>query len=205
MEKRESASPHAFDEAYYRRFYLDSATKVRNASEQASLGRFVFGYLAHLGLPVRRVLDLGCGLGQWRQELAKHHRAATYQGVEFSPYLCGKFGWDQGSVSDYKGRGRFDLVICQSVFQYLDDGEAKAGIDNLARLCRGAVYLEIITSLDWRKHCNRKMTDGNVFLREGSWYRKHLDRHFRSAGGGLFLPKQSPAVLYELEGELRRP
>lgn len=202
MAKTASPSPQSFDAAYYRKFYLDPATKVRNASGQANLARFVFGYLAHLGLPVRRALDLGCGLGQWRKELAKHHPAASYQGVEYSPYLCGKFGWDQGSVADYKGRGSYDLVICQSVFQYLDDKQAKAGIDNLGRLCRGAVYLEIITALDWRKHCNREMTDGNIFLREGAWYRKHLDRHFRSAGGGLFLPRKSPAVLYELEGGL---
>jgi SAM-dependent methyltransferase len=190
----------AFDEEYYRRFYLNPATRVSAAPAQARLADFVFGYLAHLEVPVKRVLDLGCGLGQWRKELAKHHPKATYQGVEFSPYLCEKLGWVRGSVADYRGRGRYDLVICQSVFQYLDDAEAKAGIRNLARLCRGAVYLEIITRKDWREHCNREITDGNIHLREGAWYRKQLDRHFRSIGGGLFLPKDSPAVLYELEG-----
>ncbi len=195
-----SPAPHTFDEAYYRRFYIDPKTRVRGSTGQARLAHFVFGYLGHLGLPVKRVLDLGCGLGQWKKELAKHHARASYQGVEFSLYLCEKFGWAQGSVVEYTGKGQFDLVICQSVFQYLDDKQAVAGIKNLAKHCRGAVYLEIITKLDWHKHCNRDMTDGNIFLREGDWYKSHLDKYFRNAGGGLFLPKKSPTVLYELEG-----
>ncbi|MDB5105886.1 MAG: Methyltransferase type 12 [Fibrobacteres bacterium] len=190
----------AFDEAYYRRFYLDSDTRVRSGQAEERLARFVFGYLGHLGIPVRRALDLGCGLGRWRGILARHHPRADYTGVEISPYLCEKYGWLRSSAADFKGRGRYDLVLCQSVFQYLGDEEARNAVANLARLCRGAVYLEIITKRDWELHCNRKMTDGKIYLRDAAWYRKLLAPHFRSAGGGIFLPKDSPVVLYDLEG-----
>jgi SAM-dependent methyltransferase len=189
----------AFNEAYYRRFYLDTKTRVRSGAAEERLARFVFGYMGHLGLPVRRVLDLGCGLGGWKRVLSRHHRGADYTGVEISPYLCGKYGWTQSSAADFRGRGRYDLVLCQSVFQYLGDEEARKAVANMARLCRGALYLEIITKRDWEIHCNRKMTDGKIHLREASWYRKLLARHFRSAGGGIFLPKDSHAVLYDLE------
>lgn len=189
----------AFNEAYYRRFYLDKGTRVRSSAAEARLARYVFGYLGHLGIPVKRVLDVGCGLGRWRGQLARHHPRAGYTGVEISPYLCAKYGWEKSSASDFRGRGRYDLVLCQSVFQYLGDADARAAVENLARLCRGALYLEIITKGDWELHCDRKMTDGKVHLRTGSWYRKLLERHFRSAGGGLFLPKDSRVVLYELE------
>jgi len=191
----------AFNEAYYRRFYLNPSTRVRSGAGNMNLARFVFGYMGHVGLPIKRVLDLGCGLGQWRKQVASHHPRASYTGVEISPYLCAKYGWAQGSAADFRGQGRYDLVLCQSVFQYLSDAEVKAAVENIARLCRGALYLEIITKRDWEDHCDRKMTDGKVHLREGSWYRKLLGRHFRNAGGGLFLPKDSPVVLYELEGE----
>jgi 2-polyprenyl-3-methyl-5-hydroxy-6-metoxy-1,4-benzoquinol methylase len=189
----------AFNEAYYRRFYLDSRTRVRSSTAEARLADFVFGYLGHLGIPVKRVLDVGCGLGKWRSLAARHHPRATYTGVEISPYLCAKYGWTQSSAADFRGRGRYDLVLCQSVLQYLGDEEARLAVANLARLCRGAVYLEIITKRDWQMHCNRSMTDGKIHLREDRWYRDLLAAHFRSAGGGIFLPKDSPVVLYELE------
>lgn len=199
MTSKLAGAPERFGEAYYRRYYLDPGTRVRAGGALDRLAAFVFGYMSHLGLPVRRVLDLGCGLGHWRTPLAERHPGAAYTGVEISPYLCDRFGWDLGSAADYRGRGRFDLVICQSVIQYLPDGEARAAIANLARLCRGAVYLEIITAEDWRDNVDQRVTDGNIHKRTEAWYRKELGTHFRSAGGGLFLPKDSPVVLYELE------
>ena len=148
---------------------------------------------------MKRVVDLGCGLGKWQGLLAKRHPRADYTGVEYSPYLCGKYGWTRGSAADFQGRGLYDLVLCQSVIQYLGDEDARLAVANMARLCRGAVYLEIITKRDWRDHCDRKATDGQVHLRAGAWYRDLLAPHFRNAGGGLFLPRDSGAVLYELE------
>ncbi len=188
-----------FGEAYYSRFYRDPATRVRGSGHQARLAGFVFGYLSHLGLPVRRALDLGCGLGHWRTSLARWHPRASYAGVEFSPYLCARFGWEEGSAADYVGRGTYDLIICQSVLQYLPDEGVRKAAANMARLCRGAVYLEIITAEDWRQHVDQSVTDGKAHMRPAQWYRKELGEHFRSAGGGLFLPKDSPVVLYELE------
>jgi SAM-dependent methyltransferase len=189
----------AFGEDYYRRFYKDPATRVRAGSAQSRLADFVFGYLSHVGVPVRRMLDLGCGLGHWRADLARKHPRATYTGVEISPYLCARYGWESGSAADFRGRGRYDLIICQSVLQYLPDAGVKAAVANMARLCRGALFLEIITAGDWRDHCDQRVTDGNIHMRTESWYRKELGRHFRSAGGGVFLPLDSPVVLYELE------
>ena len=136
----------AFNESYYRRYYRDPGTRVRSATADGRLARFVFGYLGHLGIPVKRAVDLGCGLGQWRGQLAKHHPRAAYTGVDISPYLCAKYGWEQSSAADFRGRGRYDLVLCQSVFQYLGDAEARAAVENLARLCRGALYMEISTT-----------------------------------------------------------
>lgn len=190
----------AFDAAYYRRYYLDPATRVDHPRARRRLAVFVLAGLDHLGIPVRRVLDLGCGMGHWRKELAALRPSARYIGVEASPWLCGKLGWERGTVDGYRGRGRHDLVICQSVLQYLDDRAARAGVENLARLCRGALYLEALTREDWDRHCNRKVTDGRVHLRPAAWYRRLLARRFRPVGGGIWIPKDSEVVLYELEG-----
>lgn len=189
----------AFDQPYYDRFYRDPATRVATRGATTRLGRFVCSYLRHLGQPVRSVLDLGCGLGLWREVVRRHHPDATYRGVELSRYLCRTHGWQRGSVVDYRASHPFDLVICHGVLQYLDAGEARRAIRNLARLCGGAMFLEALTVEDWERNCDQSVTDGDVYLRPAAWYRLELGRHFTSCGGGVFLSARSPAVVYELE------
>jgi SAM-dependent methyltransferase len=188
-----------FDRAYYDRFYRDPRTRVTTRREVRRLGAFVLAYMDFLQLPVRRVLDAGCGLGYWRDVIAEHRPRARYVGIEISPVLCGELGWEQASVADYRGRGRFDLVVCQGVLQYLDDREAARAIDNLGRLCRGALYLEALTGEDWQQACDRSATDGRVHVRSADWYRRRLRKHFRACGGGLFVQREAPVVLYALE------
>ncbi len=191
------AKRYEFDEDYYRRFYGD--IRVSDVKELAELGDFVCAYLRYLGQPVRRVLDIGCGLGFWYEALARHYPKARYTGVEISDYLCGQYGWTRGSVVDFKARAGFDLVICTDVLQYLPNADASAAIDNLAKLCRSAMYFNLLTREDWEENCDRERTNGDVYLRSSDWYRRRLRRYFVQVGGGLFVSKGSPTVLWELE------
>jgi SAM-dependent methyltransferase len=189
----------SFDAEYYRRYYGDRGTRVADPESCALLADFVFAYLAYLRLPVERVLDVGCGVGLWRREVLRHRSGALYVGVEKSGYACRKYGWEQGCLTCYRPAEEFDLVICQDVFQYLDDAEAEAAIRNLPTLSRSAFYLQILTREDWEHACDRRITDGDVHLRPAAWYRRRLRRRLVACGGGIFLAKGAPAVLYELE------
>lgn len=194
----------SFDEAYYKRYYESARTRVTTPAEVARLANFVTAYLKHLQLPVKRVLDMGCGLGYWQQPLARAYPRAKYVGVEYSQYLCERHGWQQGSVVDYRARSPFDLIICQGVLQYLPDAEAAAAIANLAELCRGALYLEALTREDWEQNCDQRRTDPALRLRLASWYRRHLYRYFTACGGGLFVCHDAPVTLFELERNSQR-
>ena len=194
-----------FDADYYRKFYRDRRTRVSDRKATQKLARFVAGYVGHLELPVRSILDIGCGLGHWQREAVEHWPRARYYGVEYSSYLCEEKGWTQGSIVDFdptsmRRSGTFDLVICQGVLQYLEDHQAARAIGNLGRWCKGALYLEALTKQDWRAHCDRERTDSAVHLRSGDWYRRRLARHFRDCGGGLFASKSAGITLFELEG-----
>lgn len=188
-----------FDEKYYDRFYGSPRDRAAYRREEERLGDFVCSYLKYLGQPVRRVVDIGCGLGQWRQIIARHFPRASYTGVEQSEYLCTKFGWVHGSAVDFESPAPFDLVICKDTLQYLSPKAFRAAAANLAALCRGVIYVSVLTTEDWKDVCDRKRTDDRVYLRTGDWYRGVLDRHFTNLGGGVFLSPQSQALPWELE------
>lgn len=188
-----------FDAEFYRRYYEDPATRVASETEAERLGDFICAYTAYLGLRVRRVLDAGCGLGQLRRPVLRHFPAARYTGLEVSEYLARRHGWVHGGLEDFHPRGAFDLVICHDVLQYLDDRSAARAVANLARLCRGILYVSTLTLEDWRGAADRSRTDGDVHLRPVDWYRRRLDRAFLSLGGGLFARRGRAPVLWALE------
>jgi SAM-dependent methyltransferase len=188
-----------FDKAYYARYYENPRTRVASDDDSRRLARLLAAYLGYLQQPVRNVLDLGAGLGQMRPALRAEFPNATYVGVERSEYACERYDLRQGSVVDFKARGRFDLVICKGVLQYLNRDEAERALENLSALCRGCLYLEALTREDWDDAADRRVTDGEVYLRPARFYKSRLSRTFRSAGAGVFVHQRSPAVLYSLE------
>ena len=188
-----------FDERYYARYYRDARTRVTEQSDSDQLAAFIAGYLGYLGQPVRNILDLGCGVGVLQKPLLKRFAGARYVGVERSQYACEQYGFRQGSVVDFRARGRFDLVICKGVLQYLDARASDRALAHLGELCRGCLYLEALTREDWAEAADRKRTDGDVYLRPASFYKRRLRGPFQAAGGGIFVHERSPAVLYALE------
>ena len=188
-----------FDAAYYERFYLDPRTRVAESADIEIQARFLASYLDYLKIHVRRILDLGCGLGRLREPLLARFPRARYTGVEVSEHLCAELGWVHDSVATFRSRRRYDLVICQDVLQYLDDGQAEQAMQNLARLCRGALWFGALTREDWEENCDQSRTDGDGYVREGIWYRDRLAGAFVCAGGGVFVARRAGVVMFELD------
>ncbi|MGE4329237.1 class I SAM-dependent methyltransferase [Diaphorobacter sp.] len=196
----QSASEQWFDEAYYQRYYFDKKTRVVDPAHADRLGAFVCSYLQYLRVPVQRVLDMGCGIGLWQGMVARHLPGACYQGVEYSAYLCQRYGWQRGSVVDYAAPEPFDFVICQGVLPYLSAQDLRRALDNLGRLCRGALYLEAVTHEDYeRGTIDEGLTDPRQHRHRAQTYRQGLERHFIDMGGGLWLSRQAQVPLFALE------
>jgi hypothetical protein len=86
------------------------------------------------------------------------------------------------------------------VLPYLDESEVGSALQNLHKLCRGALYLEAVTKEDRENGViDIGKTDGRIYLRGAGWYRKRLSRYFIGGGGGLFFPLDTNAALFELE------
>jgi 2-polyprenyl-3-methyl-5-hydroxy-6-metoxy-1,4-benzoquinol methylase len=189
----------AFNSAYFRKYYFNAATRVTNAAEMRGRAQLIAAILRHANIPVRSILDAGCGIGLLRKPFAAAIPRARYTGLENSEYLCTRYKWAKGSVTDFVPRSQSDLVICYDVLQYLDDRDASRAIANLAKLSRAAVYLSALTREDWRENCDRVRTDRAVHLRPGDWYRRRLKRRFNYLGFGVWLRKDVTAILWDLE------
>ena len=185
-----------FNARYYSKWYEEDLETRRYIADKAA--QFVFAYVEHMDSSIGTVLDLGCGLGLWRDALQRHSRRIRYTGVEFSSHLCRKLGWERGDVRTYSPGRTFDLVICQAVLQYLPDSECEAAIDNLARLSRRFLFLEVLTSADAKEVCAPDGTDFDVHVRDARWYRQRLGRHFVNLGGGLYAKPAMRPHFYEL-------
>lgn len=195
-----SASDQWFDEAYYQRYYFDKKTRVVDPEHAGRLGAFVCSYLKYLRVPVKRVLDLGCGIGLWREVVAQHFPDASYHGVEFSEYLCQRFGWERGSVVDYPSAEPFDLVICQGVLSYLNPPDLKLALHNLGRLCQGALYVEATTREDYERDIiDDELADPRLFRHRAELYRRGLQQGLTELGGGVWLSRKAEVPLFELE------
>ena len=195
-----SADSNKFDEAYYQRYYFNKKTSVVDPEHVSRLGTFVCSYLQYLRVPVQRVLDVGCGIGLWRDVIKRHYPHAQFQGVEYSEYLCGRFGWERGSVVNYQASTPFDLVICQGVLPYLSAPDLKLALRNLGRLSCGALYVEAVAREDWEHDTvDETLTDPSLHQHPASWYRHGLTEGFKELGGGVWLSRQAELPLFALE------
>ena len=120
--------------------------------------------------------------------------------VDVSEHAYHKYGHDLRDISVWAPSRKFDLVICQSVLQYLNDRAAKSAIKNLAKATKNVLFFEIPTKSDLRHNVDRDVTDFEIYARSGLWYRNELKKYFHQAGAGLWIVKTSAIVLYELEG-----
>jgi hypothetical protein len=192
-------SDQTFDEAYYRRYYENSATRVQDGKKVGQLARGVTELMAWYGASLESVLDIGAGAGLWRDWFAKHKPRVAYRSTEFSAYACATYGHEQRDIATWRARERFDLIVCQGVLPYLDDARATQAIDNIGTMARGFLYLEAITRRDFDEICDQKKTDGEVHLRRASWYRDRLAKHFVNVGCGLYYSLRGSLQFYELE------
>jgi SAM-dependent methyltransferase len=188
-----------FSAAYFRKYYLNASTRVVTAAEMRNRAAIIASSLRQCQIPVRRILDAGCGIGLLRKPFKEFLPGAHYVGLEASDYLCRRFGWTHGSVVDFAPRKPFDLVICYDVLQYLTDSQATRAIANFARLSRAALYVSALTQEDWRANCDRSRTDRAVHLRAGAWYRRRLNKSFCYVGFGIWVRKSVTAILWEME------
>jgi SAM-dependent methyltransferase len=132
-----------------------------------------------LGRPLRSVLDVGSGEGEWRGLLRRIRPRARYVGVDPSEYAVRRFGRRRnlrlGSIEQLGALrlgGPFDLVVCAGVLNYLRPDALERGLASLQPLVGGVAFLEIFAREDEVEGCLRGFD-----RRPRAFYRRLLARH----------------------------
>ena len=187
-----------FDKAYYDRFYRNAQTRAVSPAAAKRQATFIAAYLKHLEVPIKSIVDIGCGVGTLLRALQRAFPRARCQGVELSDYLCQRYGWVSGSAEDYEASTPYDLVICNDVLPYLDDRACAKALDNLGTLSRGALYFGALTREDLAQ-CDPDRTDLQQHVRPVAWYRDRLHDKFMNVGGGMFLKQPVEVTVWAID------
>ncbi len=197
--KMSMAAGERFDAAYYRRFYRNPRTRASDPAAAARLAGFIASYANHLGIRVRRLVDVGCGTGDLLRALARHWPSARADGVELSAWACARYGWQQGSVVDFVRPEHYDLVVCTDVLQYLEDRAAARAIANLCASSRALLYVGARTRRDVDERADPARSDLSGHYRDVRWYRRRIAKTHLALGGALFVRRELELPTWELE------
>jgi SAM-dependent methyltransferase len=198
----------AYNEAYFDRWYRDADTSVSSAAStlrKAAMALAVAEY--YLERPVRTVLDVGCGEGNWLVALqtlrpetfasigSTGTDSVAYTGVDSSGYAVDRFGESRnihlgsmGSLAaDAERIGlaeetKYDLIVCSDALSYIESNELETGLAYLSNRTDGVAFLEIYTDAD------KMEGDVSNIWRPADFYRALLRRHgFVSVGSHCYL------------------
>ena len=145
-----------YDRAYFERWYHAPGTKIRS---RADLERKVLLAVAAceyvIGGPLRTVLDVGAGEGEWGLVLRRLRPRASYVGVEPSAYAVGRPGARRSlrlatldALEELGFTQPFDLVVCSDVLHYIATPQLRRGLPQLARLVSGMAFCDLFVTGD---------------------------------------------------------
>jgi SAM-dependent methyltransferase len=197
----------AYDKAYFDKWYRSRTHRVRTPAQTRRIVAFTLAAAEYvLDRPVRSVLDVGAGEGNWQPILKKLRPALTYVGVEPSAYAVGRFGRRRelrlGSVEslmDLKLHEThpdgFDLVICCGVLNYVPARALAKALEQLALHTNGVAWLELFTA-----HDDIEGDIAEMKPRSAGWYRTRLAAAgLVPCGLHLYAPSDRAATLATLE------
>jgi SAM-dependent methyltransferase len=175
-----SSAAKRYDKRYFDKWYRNPAHRVSTA---ASAGRKAAMALAvaeyYLERPVKTVLDVGCGEGQWQPIMKKLRKGIRYTGVDPSEYAVGRFGKKRnlklggfGDLAKLRLGMSYDLIICSNILYYVPGTELATGIKELAARLEGVAFFEAYASDEVLKGDTRMMEK-----RDTGFYKKLFRRN----------------------------
>ncbi len=182
-----------YDKAYFDKWYRHPRHRVKSSVDIARQLKFIVGATEYLlEQPVRRVLDVGCGEGNWLTPLRRIRPRVRYWGVDSSKYAVRRWGKRRniqlgtfGSLASLRLPAAIDLTLCCGVLMYVAPEELPAGLAAIQKQATGVCYFEVFTSED-EATGDFKPSE----MRPSRWWRRLFrDAGFVPCGMHLYLPR----------------
>lgn len=143
-----------YDRNYFDKWYRDPVHRVSTASSTRRKAAMVLAVAEYyLERPVRTVLDVGCGEGQWQPALKSLRPGIRYLGIDPSEYAVRRFGRRRnlrlGGFADLPGCGLapvYDVIVCSDLLYYVPSSELRAGLKEVIDRLEGVAFLEAYAS-----------------------------------------------------------
>jgi len=169
-----------YDKRYFDKWYRHPKHRVSTQAPTARKAAMVVGIAEYyLERPVRSVLDVGCGEGQWKAILQRLRPCLRYQGIDASAYAIARYGRSRnlqlgtfGQLPDLKLAPSYDLIICSNMLYYVPAEELGRGLSALVAHLGGVAFLEAYASDDALEGDTKALQK-----RDAAFYRRLFRRH----------------------------
>jgi len=193
----------AYDQSYFDKWYRHPRHRVSTPAltkRKAALALSVAEY--YLEGPVRTVLDVGCGEGQWQPALARLRPGLHYTGVDSSEYAVRRFGRRRNLLLGHFGdlgsldlASSYDLIVCSDALYYVSREELTRGLAVVAEHLGGVAFFEAYATGEALKGDIRKLEK-----RSPGFYRRLFRKHgFVSCGSHCYVGKELAGQVTALE------
>lgn len=212
------AGARGFGEEYWRTAYA-APGQIDGTGNAHAHAAYLHSLLFLDMAPVSSIVDLGAGLGGMLHAMIARLQPARALAVEPSAWALERLARQapagtelrvtQADIASWCTRPGdawtyFDLGLCTSVLQYLDDDEIAAVIPELARRVRW-LYLTVPTSREFAgMRAQTGFADRWAIARPATWYRSALSPHFRWVSSRLLESRRVPEAASPFTEELYR-
>ncbi len=143
-----------YNKKYFDEWYRQPGRRVSTRNTAMRKAALVVGVTEYyLQRPVRTILDVGCGEGQWQPILKKMRPKIQYTGMDSSTYAVAHFGKKRNLVLGEFNHpppcvlsGSYDMIICSDILYYLPDLVLEEGLKVLIPRLDGIAFLEAYAS-----------------------------------------------------------
>lgn len=195
-----------FEKEYWDQNYSEPSSMdgIGNAKDHA---QYLKSFMELEMVDISSVIDLGFGYGYLFQKVLKTFIPYKACGIELSTYAFNKararklkpvestkLNLYNESIQDWCKRAeskhnRFDLALCNSVFQYIPSSELEAIIETLSKRVK-YLYLTVPTDIELKRQVEElEFDDTYAIKRSRNFYRNLLSKHFTNISSKLWESK----------------